>query len=210
MRALNRFVSEQIQQFILPIYSLNDRLSKRELRYLQRQKPLSMLRYMSTAQRLFALQAPIEGHTYRQSDGYWLDLLYGKWLDPVMALIACYELIRRGAAEKKIMREVPQNMRNYFPGFADTEVIAMLVGEPYVRPTTAPLLMDGLIALDATDLLPLGEEGLDFNSIWTSWRDTLPLQEAQIKVPTELAAETEVELAAESEVGIEPPETEHE
>lgn len=187
---------QQIQQFILPIYSLSHRLSAKELEYLQRQQPLPMLRYMSTAQRLFALQAPIEGHTYRQSDDYWLDLLYGKWLDPVMALIACYELIRRGAAEKQrnAMQEVLGNMRRYFPGFADTEVIAMLVGEPYIRPTTAPLLMDGFMALGATDILPLGDEGLDFNSIWTSWRNALPLQETKNKAFTEVVAETGIEV----------------
>jgi hypothetical protein len=172
---------QEIQQFILPIYSLNERLSVRELEYLQREQPLQVLRYMSTAQRLFALQSPIKGHTYRQSDDYWLDLLDGKWLDPIMALIACYELIRRGTADKErmAMQEVLGNMRTYFPGFADTEVIAMLVGEPHVWPTTAPLLMDGFIALGATDILPLGDEGLDFNSMWTSWRNALPLQETK-------------------------------
>lgn len=118
----------QIQQFILPIHSLNHHLSEREVEYLQRQPPLPMLRYMSTAQRLFALQAPIAGHAHQQTDHFWFELLYGKWLDPVMALIACYELIRRGAAESQLdsMREVLDNMRTYFPGFADTEVIAKL------------------------------------------------------------------------------------
>src|SRR5262249_7070799 len=149
--------------------------------YLKKQEPLPMLRYMSTAQRLFAMQAPIEGNTHRQSDDYWLDLLFGKWLDPVMALISCYELIRRGAAEsqRNIMREVLHNMRTYFPGIPDTEIIAMLVGEPHSPPTTTPLLMDGFMALGATDILLLGEEGLDFDSIWTSWRNTLPLSESQ-------------------------------
>jgi Caspase domain len=187
---------QQIQQFILPIYSLNNQLSDRELEYLQYQMPLPMLRYMSTAQRLFALQAPIEGHTHRGSDNYWFDLLYGKWLDPVMALIACYELIRRGAAksQKPAMQEVLGNMRKYFPGFADTEVIAMLVGEPYVRPTTAPLLMDGFIALGATDILPLGEAGLDFSSIWTSWRNALPLRETENNALNETEAEAVAEV----------------
>lgn len=131
---------------------------------------------MPTAQRLFALQAPIEGHTHRESDRYWLELLYGKWLDPVMALIACYELIRRGHAKAQLstMQEVLHNMRNFFPGFADTEVIAMLVGEPHGPPDSAPLLMDGLLVLGANNVLPLPEDHLDFNGVWTSWRDALP------------------------------------
>jgi hypothetical protein len=169
---------QQIQQFMLPIHSLADRLSERERRHLNnREELLPNVRYMSTAQRLFARQAPIGGHTHRPN-AYWFDMLFRKWLDPVMALIACYELIRRGAAEndKVTMREVLHNMRLYFPGFADTEVIAMLIGEPYDLPSTAPLLMDGVIALGAKDILPLREDRLDFNSIWTSWRNALSLR----------------------------------
>lgn len=167
----------QIQQFILPTHSLNQYISRQEWDYLQYAQPLPLVRYMSTAQRLFALQSPIEGHTYEGSDRYWFDLLYHKWLDPVMALIACYEVIRRGAAEqqKPFMQEVLANMRKYFPGFADTEIIAMLLDEKFSPPQNPPLLMDGLIATGTKDALPLPADKLEFNSIWTMWKNALLL-----------------------------------
>jgi hypothetical protein len=167
----------QIQQFIFPIHSLFKHISDRELEYLKMTQPLPRVRYMSTAQRLFALQSPIEGQSYKQSDHYWFDLLYHKWLDPIMALIACYELIRRGAAEAQMdsMREVLANMRDYFPGIPDTEIIAKLLGEPCELTGTPPLLIDGLMAGKMRDILGLPAANLEFSGIWTSWRDALPL-----------------------------------
>ena len=171
----------QIQQFILPTHSLIQHISARESEYLQRNRPLQLVRYMSTAQRLFALQSPIEGYTHQGSDGYWFDLLYHKWLDPIMALIACYELIRRGSAEQQLqsMKEVLSNMRQYFPGFADTEIIAMLLDEKFSPPQNPPLLMDGVIAVGARGRLPLPQEKLQFNSIWTLWRNALSLSKTE-------------------------------
>jgi hypothetical protein len=165
----------QMQQFILPIHSLNRYISSRESEYLRHTPPLPLVRYISTAQRLFAVQSPIEGHTYQGSERYWFDLLYHKWLDPIMALISCYELIRRGLAEKQkqFMKEVLANMRNYFPGFADTEIIAKLLDEPFSPPKIPPLLMDGLMAIGTKGILPLPEEKLEFNGIWTAWRNGL-------------------------------------
>jgi Caspase domain len=163
----------QTQQFILPIHSLTHHLSEKELEYLRRNPPLQLVRYISTAQRLFALQAPIEGHN--TTDNYWWDLLYHKWMDPVMALIACYELLRRGAAEEKreIMQEVLVNMRKYFPGIADTEIIAALIGEKNSPPQTPPMLLDGLVGVKDRDILPLPEQKLEFGGIWTSWRNAV-------------------------------------
>jgi hypothetical protein len=166
----------QIQQFILPIHSLNNYISRPELEYLEvNNRRLRLVRYMSTAQRLFSLQSPIEGHTYQGTDQYWFDLLHHKWLDPVMALIACYEVIRRGSAEqqKPLMQEVLANMRKYFPGFGDTEVIAMLLNEPFSPPRNPPLLLDGLIAIGEKDTLPLPADKLVFDSIWTMWKNAL-------------------------------------
>jgi len=96
----------QIQQFIFPIHSLLKEISDRESYYLNQTPPLPRVRYMSTAQRLFAQQTPIEGRSYRESDHYWFDLLYHKWLDPVMALTACYELIRRGSRSATRLEEL--------------------------------------------------------------------------------------------------------
>jgi hypothetical protein len=167
----------QIQQFIFPIHSLFQLISRTEMDYLERTRPLPRVRYMSTAQRLFALQSPIEGQAYKQSDHFWFDLLYHKWLDPIMALIACYELIRRGAVEAQMetMREVLANMRTYFPNIPDTEIIAGLLGEPKKLSTNPPLLLDGLMTLSTREGLPLPAANLEFSGIWTMWRNALLL-----------------------------------
>jgi hypothetical protein len=138
-------------------------------------QPLPRVRYLSTAQRLFALQSPIEGQAYRQSDHFWFDSLYHQWLDPIMALIACYELIRRGAVEnqKGLIKKVLFNMRKYFPGIPDTEIIAKLLGEPHQLSKNPPLLLDGLMALGAREGLPLPAANLEFSGIWTMWRNAL-------------------------------------
>lgn len=174
--------ARQIQQFIFPIHSLFKQISRRELEYLEMTKPLPRVRYMSTAQRLFALQSPIEGQSYKQSDHFWFDLLYHKWLDPIMALIACYELIRRGAVENQrgLMKEVLINMRKYFPGIPDTEIIAKLLGEPNQLSQNPPLLLDGLMALSTREGLPLPAANLEFSGIWTMWRNTLLLPGAKV------------------------------
>jgi hypothetical protein len=169
---------QEIQQFILPLHSLSEHLTEPEQEYLRYHLPLPVVRYMSTAQSLFALQKPIEGNGYVGSDVYWFDLLYSKWLDPVMALIACYELMRRGAVERQrsLMDEVLRNMRQYFPGFADTEIIATQLGEASDPPAISPLLMDGVLLLKDRRTLPLAGAQLEFNSIWTSWRNALSLR----------------------------------
>jgi hypothetical protein len=170
----------QIQQFVLPIHTLTNLLSEQELRYLRdpANPPLPLIRYMSTAQRLFARQAPIKGNTHEVNDRYWWDLLRGKWLNPFMALIACYELIRRGSADedRHAMQEVLKNMRTYFPGLPDTEVIAMLLEENYHPPSAAPLVMDGVLAVSGRDVLPLPEDRLDFDSVWTCWRNAVEMR----------------------------------
>ncbi len=169
----------QIQQFILPIWSLMNRLSERERSYLEDRynPPLPRIRYMSIAQRLFAQQAPID--TPELDDRYWRDLLYGKWLNPLLALVACYELIRRGSVNEKSqeMREVLENMRTYFPGLPDTEVIAMLLNQEYRPLYSPPLLMDGTLAVSGEEIFPLPQSRLDFDGMWTTWRSAVSVAE---------------------------------
>jgi hypothetical protein len=165
----------KVQQFILPIHRLIEFTSQREQEYLNYHSPLALVRYMSTAQRLFADQVPLQGHSYQNSDQYWYDLLYAKWIDPLMALIACYELIRRGAlgANRPWMTEVLQNMRNYFPGIPDTEIIASMLGLPSQRTSDPPLLTDGILARTSEPTYPLPAESLDYASIWTTWKNAV-------------------------------------
>ena len=98
--------------------------------------------------------------------------MYGKWLDPIMSLIAGYEIIRRGKLEslKENLKTVIGNLRNYFPGIPDTEVLARLIGLKAKLTGDPPLLMDGVLALEDTENLTLPPSKLDYASPWTSWR----------------------------------------
>jgi caspase domain-containing protein len=158
-------------QYMLPIHSLFPYLDGIVLQYLN-DNPLSLVRTMALAQSRFANNhqvAPPENTQERQD---WDALMYGKWLDPIMSLIAGYEIIRRGKLEsqKENLKTVIGNLRNYFPGIPDTEVLARLIGLKAKLTGDPPLLMDGVLALEDTENLTLPPSKLDYASPWTSWR----------------------------------------
>lgn len=104
-----------------------------------------------------------------QNETGWLNLLYGKWLDPVMSLIACYELIRRGRKEEASLPTVLGNLREYFPGLADTEAIARLAGHPWTMPAGVPIFLDGAMAMPELLEEERGTQVLDYRAPWTMW-----------------------------------------
>jgi hypothetical protein len=71
-------------------------------------------------------------------------------------------------------------MRKFFPLIPDTEIIAMLLDEPYKLSAYPPLLLDGLMALKTRDNLPLPAANLEFNGIWTMWRNALLLPGTEV------------------------------
>ena len=159
-------------QYLLPIHSLFQYLDRRVLDYLKFQ-PLSIVRTMALAQNRFANNHQVVPQENTQEKHDWDALMYGKWLDPIMSLIACYEIIRRGKAEsqRETLRVVIGNLKKYFPGIPDTEVIARSIGMKANRINEPPLLMDGVLALeDSEQSLPLSASKLDYASPWTAWR----------------------------------------
>ncbi|HEX5736273.1 MAG TPA: caspase family protein [Blastocatellia bacterium] len=163
----------KVHQFLLPIHSLFRYLDPLVTLYLDND-PLSIIRTMTLAQSKFASNHPINPEPGTKERQDWQALMYGKWLDPIMSLIACYEMIRRGEAKKEMnsLKIVIQNLRKYFGGIPDTEVIAKLLGLKAKKLDAPPLLLDGVLALEeaATKLLPLPASKLDYNSPWTAWR----------------------------------------
>ena len=97
-------------------------------------------------------------------------LLDVKWFEPISAILAAYELARRGHHDA--LRTALSNLRSFFDGLPDIEAIAALVGDPrFVVPKVPPLVLDGLLALSPTTFeLPLPPEQLDFRGPWTVWR----------------------------------------
>jgi hypothetical protein len=154
-----------VQQFILPIAHLEPYLPPEVRQYLE----LYDLKRISQANRLFASRRSLS----TIFDEYELrDSLYGKWLEPLMAITASYELIRRGRARR--LEEALGNLREFFSDIPDTEALARLAGTRWERPSHPPLFLDGLLAIpDYQELLPLDPDRLDFRGPWTAWRSAV-------------------------------------
>ena len=100
----------------------------------------------------------------------WSSSCTFKWFEPIVALLAAYELAQRG--EVKDLRTVVGNLRRHFSELPDSEALATLAGLPGVRPVVPPLVLDGFQALnlmpERDDLPPA--EALVFRGPWTMWR----------------------------------------
>jgi hypothetical protein len=133
-------------------------------------QPLQAVRFIVQSQALFARGEDPTPPPESKDAALWAQQLYGKWLDPMMALLAGYRLLRseeRGGWEPVVV----ENLRKYFAGLPDTEVIARLAGLPHqaVR-GNPPLVLDGLLTLgDDVGELPLPAHRLDYRSPWTAW-----------------------------------------
>jgi hypothetical protein len=165
----------RVHQFMLPAFHLLGNLEY-EVKARLSGDPLEIIRTIAMAQRQFATKRAVVGEE-GLSAGQWNELLYGKWLDPVMSLIGAYELLRQGQNKqnKNWLRTMIGNLRRYFPGIPDTEAIAKLIGEPSQMPFGPPLLLDGLLAYneDEEGLFAPPPNKLDYSSPWTRWFDVI-------------------------------------
>lgn len=162
-----------VRQFLLPIGALAAGLHGDELHWLRehwRGHDLDHVRFMARAQAEFAHGRG--GEPTGTDAQYWQGLLYAKWFDPVMAIIACYELVRRG--HSRDLNVALENLREYFPGIPDIEAIAKLSGHEFHVPATPPMVLDGVLAFEERAFLPLPESHLDYGSPWTAWRADAP------------------------------------
>jgi hypothetical protein len=161
-------------QFLLPLHHLKQHLEPTVRSYLK-QNMLGVVREIALAHSQFARKRSVQAQLKNCEMGVWDDLVNHKWLDPVMALIAAYDVIRHGTIEqaKRLLGAVNSNLRKYFEGMADVESIAKLLDTEWKLPKTAPLLLDGVLAFDDVQekqMLPLPPDKLDYKSPWTSWR----------------------------------------
>jgi hypothetical protein len=176
-------------QYLLPIHSLFQYLDQTVLDYLN-SNPLSVVRTMALAQSRFAKNQPVEPQKNTQEQQDWDALMYGKSLDPIMSLVACYDIIRRGEIErqKEALRTVIRNLKTYFPGIPDTEVIARWIGLEFDKIDKPPLLMDGVLMLEDSEGLPLSTSKLDYASPWTAWRGAVSEDEGRAGEPAVLSS----------------------
>lgn len=144
--------------------------------------PLNLVRYMSLVQSQFGRKRSLEPAANTDEANTWRELVYGKWIDPVMSLIAAYFFIRQGKAgpqandeDKQLLNTVTRNLRTYFGDLPDVAVIERAMGKRSKLPTATPLILDGVMFLeeDMPKVLAMPESQLDYNGPWTSWRGAI-------------------------------------
>ena len=155
-----------VRQFLLPVMDTLPSMPFEVRQYFERHNPLQAIHSFAQAQTLFTREHDIQPLF---SDYFWNELLHGKWLDPVISLIACYQLIRRGEQEKAFLPEVLHNLRAYFPGLADTEAIARMAGKPSTPQKGTPMILDGALALPEHLVEERDGQVLDYRAPWTMW-----------------------------------------
>jgi Caspase domain len=162
-----------INQFILPMFHLVNNLDPRVRGLVvEYDRPLRVVRSAYLFQASFEAKREITPAT-QDDKNVWDALLFGKWLDPLMSLLACYEILRRGDENDKhtLRGVVLPNLNQYFAGIPDIAAIAAQLDQPYALPTFVPLFREGLLALPELEgALPLPSDRLDFHHIWTAWR----------------------------------------
>jgi hypothetical protein len=156
-----------LRHFILPIHTLTQHLDPHVRTYFPSGSVLETVKFIARAQRNFERHLPIEPNP-RKARPIWEQLLYAKWVDPIMAIVASCELIRRG--KTNMIPTVVDNLRRYFPGLPDTEGLARLAGLDWKLPATPPMLLECLQALGPDLQLPLPHGKLDYRGPWTVWR----------------------------------------
>jgi len=167
----------RIQQFMFALKALEQYLPQRgglwpandpwtpELA--QVSAPLRLARRCVEVQRAFAQSQQLDEVLSTQELEF---LLYFKWFEPIVALLAAYELVRRG--EMQSLPTVVNNLRAFFGNLPDTDALARLAGLPWTLPAAPPLLLEGFQALDlmaGDPRIPPGESLL-FRGPWTMWR----------------------------------------
>ena len=165
----------QIQQFILPLRKFQHQLPHESGLWLagsdpdlhDMSAPLRLVRRCVELQRAFARAEDLRSILTPKALDF---LLYFKWFEPIVALMAAYELVRRG--EMTSLPEVVSNLRAHFANFPDSEALARLAGLPWKMPKEPPLLLEGFQALDlmsgGPDVPPA--EALISRGPWTMWR----------------------------------------
>ena len=181
-------------QFILPIRHLIKYLDPTVREYLQADL-LDVVRTMTLAQSQFARKRPVREQLEKTDRKVWSDLVHRKWLDPLMALMAAYDVIRHGTRDeaRSLLKMVNSNLKKHFAGMGDVEAIAKLLGSPWTLPTAPPVFMDGVMAFDEIQekqMLPLSPDKLDYYSPWTTWQravNDFKLRRATTRKPSKTA-----------------------
>jgi hypothetical protein len=161
-------------QYILPISGLSRHVSPELQDVVAAHTDLKSIRAMFNVQALFCSKRAVSFSDGSTSRHLWDDSLYGKWLDPMMSVVMCYEMIRRGRKNelKDQLQVVARNLWRYFK-LPDSHAILNILGEQ-VKPLTPPLFLDGVIPFaESSAFLPFPSSKLDYASPWTTWTNVV-------------------------------------
>lgn len=157
-----------VRQLLLPLWSHRALMPVQVRNSIEQVESLRTVHASVQAQTQFTRELDVQ-QALQSEMGDWPKLLYGKWLDPIMSLIACYELIRRGRRKEASLPTVLRNLRENFPGLADTEAVARLAGHKWTMPAGVPIFLDGAMAMPELLEEQRGAQILDYRAPWTMW-----------------------------------------
>lgn len=169
-----------VQQFLLPIGHLIQVLPG-EVRY--RLEGSDALRSIATMVRMIREFAARRLLGAVMDDATIVELGYAKWVDPIMGLLAGYELARRGPGEaekwsaltgmsrEQLIATLRRNLSTFFPELPDVAVLGRRLGIGGGRAgERIPVLLDGYQALEPSERSewpPIAR--LDYRGPWTQW-----------------------------------------
>jgi hypothetical protein len=172
-----------VQQFLLVPAHLKNQLSGDMQLHYPGTSALKIVRFLSLAQQRFAEhksidpeKLPVKNRPPQEILNVWRMLLGAKWIDPILGVIALYDIIRRGAAKHSPypVQSVLRNLERFFPDIPDVSILHQLLMKNPQPTEGTPLFLEGALAVaDAENVMKLSSDRLDFNSVWTSWRDAV-------------------------------------
>lgn len=158
-----------VSQYLLPIGHLQDSLHPDVRRGLQSRNQIADLKVLAEFQRAFRKRRDIEKIGALQD--YLDEALYLKWIDPIAAIIAGYELLRRNRPDR--LKHMVRNMLTHFSDVPDSRAIASLAGDRKPgRIAGVPLFLDGLRAIDERRL-PFDGTPVDYDGTWIAWHGAI-------------------------------------
>jgi hypothetical protein len=170
-----------IQQFILPPVKQQPSLPAQLQWKTLPTSDLKVVQFMSLAQARFANRKSIAPKSDNSDPAkIWQAVLTAKWTDPILSVVALYEMIRRGAIMKAptSAQSVLNGLARYFPEIPDVAVLNHLVNKSPELPASTPLFLQGVLSSpEANEAMALPSDRLDFNSVWTTWRDAVKAED---------------------------------
>jgi len=157
----------KINQLMLPIRSLETYLDP-VIHGRLPDNPLRAVKFVSQSQRLLERRRSVTAASAQRDE--WLLSLHGKWLDPMMAIVASYELIRQGQPQD--LDIAVKNLTQYFGDLPDAAALQKMMNPQLTAPPPAwpPMVTDGFTAFAEGTFNVLPQSKLEYTGLWTTWR----------------------------------------